>query len=133
VPNWLRNMTLVLVAILLVLGIGVFLFFNRGMEEVLALEIGSIDFSAVPDGVYLGSFAQNRWVYEVQVQVTGGVLEGIEIVRCKHEPIVRSMNKQVIEQILSSQSLDIQGVTGATVTTKALQKAVENALANIRP
>ncbi|WP_461370172.1 FMN-binding protein [Candidatus Darwinibacter acetoxidans] len=29
--------------------------------------------------------------------------------------------------------MDIQGVTGATVTTKALQKAVENALANIRP
>ena len=56
------------------------------------------------------------------------MLEDIIIVSSMHDAIVGKWNEQVVQEILQKQSLDIQGVSGATVTTKALQKAVQNAI-----
>lgn len=126
-PSWMRTSFVVLVGILIVMGLGV-LYFNQGMDQILALEVSSLDFSALPDGIYQGSFSHRRWSYQVEVQVRAGVVEAIEITKCAHEPLVRSLNQRVIEEILQNQSLDVQGVSGATVNTRALQKAIEDAV-----
>jgi uncharacterized protein with FMN-binding domain len=127
VSRQLRNIILLILGIVLVAGLGL-LVFNRGMGEILALEIAPIELAGVPAGVYQGSFSQNRWSYQVEVQVGAGVLEDIIIVSSMHDAIVGKWNEQVVQEILQKQSLDIQGVSGATVTTKALQKAVQNAI-----
>lgn len=126
-PKWLRNLIIVIVGIALVAWAGLIIF-NRGMDEVLALDIGFIDLASLPDGTYEGSYTQNRWFYRVLVQVRSGALEDITITHSNHESVVGKWNEEVIQEILQKQSLDIDGVSGATVTTKALQKAIENAL-----
>ena len=60
--------------------------------------------------------------------MSSGILEDITITKSNHESVVGKWNEEVIQEILEKQSLDIQGISGATVTTKALQKAIENAL-----
>lgn len=127
VPSWMRTSFAVLVGILIVVGLGV-LYFNQGMDQILALAVPDLDFSALPDGIYQGGFSHGRWLYQVEVQVRAGVVEDIEIIKCAHEPLIRSLNRRIIEEILQNQSLDIQGVSGATVNTRALQKAIEDAV-----
>ena len=129
-PKWLRNTIIVLVLILLSVGIGM-AFFNRGMGTILALEIVSPDFSTIPDGTYEGSFTQNRWSYSVRVQVGAGILEDITVTHSNHETVAGKWNEQIVLEILQKQSLDIQGVTGATVTTKALLRSIENAFRGV--
>lgn len=60
--------------------------------------------------------------------MNGGAVKDITIISDNYEAIVGKWDKQVIQKILQKQSLDIQGVSGATVTTRALQKTAQNAI-----
>ncbi len=60
-----------------------------------------------------------------------GRVTGISIVRDVwfHEA---NTTKQIINTIIEAQSLQVDAVSGATLTTKAYLKAVENALAGAK-
>lgn len=109
------------------------LIFNRGMNQIKKIEIKDIDLSQIKDGEYLGQYANGRWQYVVGVIVSGGKIKSIEILNEKSGFVDMNMYKQVndevISRVLKNQSLKVDVVTGATVNTKALLKALENALA----
>ncbi len=126
-PRGLRIVTILVVGIV-VIGLAGMTILTRGIDEVLALNISSIDLTGLPDGTYEGDYTQNRWSYTVLAEIESGRIQDIAIVHSNHESIVGRWNNEIVEEILEKQSLDIQGVSGATATTKALQKAVENAL-----
>lgn len=126
-PRFLRIVMVLVVLVALIAWVGLTVF-NRGMDEVMALDIGSVDIAELPDGIYEGDYTQNRWSYSVQVAVNSGRIRDITITHSNHEGIVGGWNEAIIAEILQKQSLDIQGVSGATATTRALQRAVENAL-----
>lgn len=42
--------------------------------------------------------------------------------------LYREVNESIISRVVENQSLKVDVVTGATVTSKALLKAIENAL-----
>ncbi|GAB4306926.1 FMN-binding protein [Pseudothermotoga elfii] len=108
------------------------LIFNRGMNQIKKIEIKDIDLSQIKDGEYLGQYASGRWHYMVRVIVSGGEIKNIEILNEKSGFIgmnaYKQLNDEVISRVLKNQSLKIDAVTGATVSTKALLKALENAL-----
>jgi uncharacterized protein with FMN-binding domain len=62
------------------------------------------------------------------VTVASGKVTGIEILRDVwfRKP---ELTEQVVSDVIKSQSLEVDIVSGATVTTRAYLKAVENALA----
>ncbi|HOJ88400.1 MAG TPA: FMN-binding protein [Pseudothermotoga sp.] len=109
-----------------------FLIFNKGMNQIREIQIKDIDFTKIEDGQYSGQYANGRWQYVVRVTVSAGRVTNVEILNEKSGFIDMKMYKQVndeiISRILKSQSLKVDAVTGATVTSKALLKAVENAL-----
>ncbi|HAE22790.1 MAG TPA: hypothetical protein DCG47_10770 [Spirochaetaceae bacterium] len=88
-----------------------------------------------PDGEYRGSytialpagaFAAFRHV-EVDVRVASGSITAIELV----EPeVMRSAEffRELPSRIIAEQSLDVDAVSGVTFTSKALIKAVQDAL-----
>lgn len=107
------------------------LIFNRGMNQIKKIEIKDIDLSQIKDGEYLGQYANGRWQYVVRVIVSGGKIKSIEILNEKSgfvENMYKKVNDEVISRVLKNQSLKVDVVTGATVNTKALLKALENAL-----
>lgn len=120
------------VSILVVaLGLGAFLLATESQRrEDRNLEIVDVDFSKVPDGTYLGSY--RGWnKFDVLVTVSGGQVTKIRIAEDSPTPATK-VTEGVLERIVNGQSLGVDAVSGATVTTNGLLKAVENALVSQR-
>jgi len=112
-----------IIAIIVIFAI--FLFY--GKEETLNLTITDIDLSKVTDGSYTGSYSKGRFSYKVEVTVKNNKIENITIVN-KPYISLEDVPKKIISRVLEKQSLNVDVVTGATVTSKAILKAIENAL-----
>lgn len=113
--------------LVVVVALGVLVFATEGQRrEDRGLRIADVDFSQVPDGDYRGSY--KGWnQFEVIVTVADGQVEAIEIADDSRDPAT-AVTDEVFERVLSEQSLQLDAVNGATVTTNALLKAVEQAL-----
>lgn len=99
-----------------------------GMTEIKRLVIREVDLSKVPDGTYTGSYHKGRWVYDVQVTVKDHRILSAKNTNPRMDT-AKELNEKAEAAILAKQSIDIDVVSGATVNTRAFQKAVENALA----
>jgi len=117
--------------LIVAVGVGVMLLATEGQRrEDRNLEIADVDFSKVPDGTYRGSY--EGWnKFDVLVTVAGGEVTDIKIAEDSPNPATDVTDK-IIERIVGDQSLDLDAVSGATVTTNALLKAVEHALVEQR-
>ncbi|MEA4882483.1 MAG: FMN-binding protein [Clostridia bacterium] len=116
------------VAIVLVaLRLGGAIFLKSGLEAGRNLPIGVLDFSKLKDGVYTGRHQAGRWSNEVKVTVSSGRVTDIRILRGIRFATPK-FAEDVVRSIMEAQSLQVDTVSGATITTKAYLKAVENAL-----
>lgn len=90
------------------------------------LEIGSIDLHAIQDGETIG-VCQNKILFAVvKVQVQDHKITDVEVVA--HKDSYREQAEQIAGAVCSAQSLEIDAVTGATLTSDTVLKAIENAL-----
>ena len=105
---------------------GVFFMFN-GMSVVKNMPINNVDLGSVSDGTYTGAFKVGRWSSKVEVTVKDHKITDIKMVSA--DPTVTSVSQDSVSKVIADQKLDIDIVSGATVTTKALLKSIENALA----
>jgi uncharacterized protein with FMN-binding domain len=118
----MKIVLIVLGVIVVVALLGLFAL-TRGMKEIKALQIEGLDISKVPDGVYEGAYAKTRWKYRVKVTVKGGKIEDIEVIESPAD--IAGKAAQVMRE---TQSIEVDTVSGASINTRAFQKAVENAL-----
>ena len=122
----LKIIVWVLVGLAVLVG-GVIAFGFIGRRAGETLPIGNVDFSTLPDGEYTGQYKGGRWSNRVRVTVKAGRVTGIDVVRdiLFRQPEV---TRRTLEAIIETQSLEVDAVSGATITAKAYLKAVENAL-----
>ena len=101
--------------------------FTKELNEAYAnLVINDVDLSQVPDGVHSGSFDLRIVAADVKVEVQGGRIKSIEIVRHIHGR--GAVAEAVTQSVLETQSLSVDAVSGATMSSKVILKAIENAL-----
>ncbi len=105
----------------------IFLFY--GKEETLKLVITDVDISKIPYGNYIGSYNRGRFSYKVEVIVKNNKIASITILN-KPSISLEDVPKKIIDRIIEKQSLNVELVTGATVTSKAILKAIENAISS---
>ncbi|MEA4882303.1 MAG: FMN-binding protein [Clostridia bacterium] len=96
---------------------------RRGIKSLL---ISAVDFSGLRDGVYTGQYKGGRWSNKVKVTVASGRVTAIDVVR--DIQYQSEVTRKAINEVIEAQSLQVDTVSGATITTKAFLKAVENAL-----
>lgn len=90
------------------------------------LQIGTVDLSEVSDGTYIG-VCQNKILFAVvQVEIESHTIIGIEVI--EHKASYMSQAEQIAGAVCSEQSLEVDAVTGATLTSDTVLKAIENAL-----
>ena len=89
-----------------------------GIPELLA---------TLPDGRYEGSFSPGKFVgATVAVSVAAHRISGIEIL--EHNYGQGKPAEQITESVIVSQGLAVDSISGATVSSKVILVAIENAL-----
>jgi len=110
----------ILLAIVLVM----FMLLINGLSEGAKAQIYGIDLTDIADGDYVGEYDFKRWSETVIVSVRNG--EIVEI--SAEENRIQDVSEELLSRVISAQNTTVDTVTGATVSSKALLKAIENAL-----
>lgn len=115
-----------LLVILLAVGGGI-IYLTSGLARTAALTIGNVDFRAAANGTYQGEYLDGRWTNRVQVTIADGRVVAIEL---QQAPVFSQadVNQQLFARVIEQQSLQVDAISGATVTCKALLKAIEHAI-----
>jgi uncharacterized protein with FMN-binding domain len=101
--------------------------FMTGLDKGRKVIVGTVNLSTVADGTYEGNYALNRWTNTLKVTVKDHKITEISVVK---DVVFKldSVTKGVFAAVINKQSLAIDIQSGATVTTKAYLKSIENAL-----
>lgn len=133
-----------LITILVILGIilavlaGTMLAFEPGRREALNLIIDRVDFKNLHDGTYVGEYKGKKDSLRnttVQVTVESGAVTEIKVIKGalaneKQTAEVRNGHSinDLLNEVIVSQSIQVDVISGATISSKVHLKAVENAL-----
>ncbi len=119
---------------LVVIAVGVALFMAfiypklKLQAELQRLQINEVELTKVSDGTYHGEFFYYDFMYEVEVVVVDHEITQIAVLKNIDDVEYAKRTEDMVEQVVKEQSLKVDMVTGATITSKALLKAIENAL-----
>jgi len=95
--------------------------------ELKKMEISDIDLADVPDGEYEGKHEYMGFTCRVKVKVRGHRITDVEVEEDRDDEYVDKA-KGMVDNMIREQSLDVDTVTGATFSSRAILKAAENAL-----
>ncbi|MCD4779607.1 MAG: FMN-binding protein [Candidatus Omnitrophica bacterium] len=101
---------------------------SRRLKEIKEMPINDIPLAQIDDGKYRGSYEYGKFTYIVDVTVTRHQIKDIVIIQSQEDSGHARAATGVLARVLARQTPNVDVVTGATMTSKALLKAVENAL-----
>jgi uncharacterized protein with FMN-binding domain len=106
---------------------GVMISLTQGLGEGKNIEINGLNMSKIEDGTYKGSYEFRRWSNELEVVVNENKITDIKILSdVKYaNPAV---SDKLFDEVIEAQDTRVIAVSGATVTSKAYLKSIENAL-----
>lgn len=84
------------------------------------------DTGSLADGSYVGEYTLGPVHVKAQVELEEGVLTGVQLL--EHNNGLGKKAEVITARILEAQSLDVDCISGATVSSKCILKAVETAL-----
>ncbi len=125
-----------LIALIVVAGIGGAGWFGwsklmKEHREAANLPIKTVDFSKLKEGKYHGAYegGMYKWrVNECDVTVRGGKVTDIQLTNTKDPAAKNTQHMELYGRVIKAQSLQVDTISSATLTSKAYLKAVENAL-----
>ena len=117
----------IVLAVLALLAIPLLSLMFYGMGEIRRLVIAEVDLGKLADGAYTGSYHKGRWTYDVEVTIESHRITAVKNLNKRMETL-KDWNEKAEAAMLNKQAINIDVVSGATITTKAFEKAVERAL-----
>jgi uncharacterized protein with FMN-binding domain len=122
---------LIIVAVLGVGGLIGWQYIAKEHKEAMSLPLNAVDFSKLADGVYTGEYAGGMYKWrtnKVEVTVSSGKVTEIKLLESKFSENPGKYVDPLYEQVIGRQTLQVDAVSGSTLTSKAALQAVENAL-----
>lgn len=114
------------IAFFLLTGCGTIEKFKKEEQILSTLQVKRIDLSGKKDGSYAGAYQLPLKSARVRVVIQNGKIMDIELLEHSHGP--GHSGEGVIASVLRQQSLQVDAVSGATKSSMAILKAIENAL-----
>ena len=121
------KIAIVVVGIGLLYGAGELTKFVRYKQKVKATKIENVDISQVADGRYIAKTNFGYVAAEVAVSVENKIITKVEVLHHKHEK-GQAAEEKIPKEIVRLQMVDVDIVSGATSSSKAIKKAAELAL-----
>lgn len=123
---------LIVVAVLGIGGAIGWSYLSKEHNEAKNLPLNAVNFSKLNDGTYIGSYDGGMYKWresEVQVTVSSGKVTNIQILKNKENRPPEFTN-ELFNRVIEAQSLKVDAISSATLTSKAYLQSVENALVN---
>ena len=96
------------------------------MQDIDGITIADPDLRFVKDGRWVGGYTTSLVSAETAVTVGGHRITGIEIL--KHDCGLGKPAERIGDRVIAAQSLQVDGISGATASSRVLLKAMERAL-----
>jgi uncharacterized protein with FMN-binding domain len=126
------------IVIIAVISFGGILLSLSGRHEVQKLTIDFVNFGKLDDGIYIGEYTgikSHSRDTRLQVTIYEGKISDIKILKGALDKegnpteLTGGLNiDDLFENVIKSQSLQVDVISGATLTSKTHLKALENAL-----
>jgi len=100
-------------------------------QEARGLPLEDIDFSKLNDGDYHGAYAGGMYQWrknECDVTVSSGKVTGIQLTTSQDPGGKNTQHEELYHRVIQAQSLQVDTISSATLTSKAYLKAIEHAL-----
>ncbi|RPI59040.1 MAG: FMN-binding protein [Chloroflexi bacterium] len=130
-----KGCAIVLLAILVLLAVGGGIGWSRlarEHREARSLPLNAVDFDRLKDdGVYHGVYEGGMYGWranECDVTVTNGRVTGIRLVVSQDSGAENTDHEMLYDRVIEAQSLQVDTISGATLTSKGWLQCVENAL-----
>jgi uncharacterized protein with FMN-binding domain len=129
-----RGCMVALAVILLILAIGGGIgwsFLSKEHREAASLPLNAVYFDMLKDGDYHGLYAGGMYKWrknECDVTVKNGKVTGIQLVNSTDPGAKNTYTAMLYERVIKAQSLQVDTISGASLTSKAYLQCVENAL-----
>ena len=100
-------------------------------KEARSLPLNAVDFGKLNDGTYHGAYEGGMYKWranECDVTVTNGGVTDIQLAGSKDPGGKNTQHKALYDRVIQAQSLQVDTISGATLTSKGWLQCVENAL-----
>ena len=104
---------------------------SKEHREAKSLPLDAVDFSELNDGTYHGTYEGGMYKWranECQVTVSSGKVTDIQLMGSDDPGSENTQHRALYDRVVQAQSLQVDTISGATLTSKAYLKAIENAL-----
>jgi uncharacterized protein with FMN-binding domain len=104
---------------------------SKEHREARSLPLDAVDFSKLNDGTYHGAYEGGMYKWRANacdVRVTNGKVADIQLTASQDPGGKNTQHKALYDRVIQAQSLQVETISGATLTSKAYLQAVENAL-----
>lgn len=93
-------------------------------------DVVDIDLSEIEDGIYNGSYQYSNNIYYAEVEIADHQFVNITITSDSKESNQSYVEQAiaVIDRVISTQSLEVDTISGATRSSKAILLAIQDAL-----
>lgn len=122
-----RNRILAIAAVV-VLSLVALVFFN--LPKPVSSSDAAFDLTQIVDGTYPGTCDNGLVKVRVEVEVQNHEITGVRLL--EHDNGLGGAAEAITDTIVQQQSVEVDAVSGATMSSKTILKAVENALSEGR-
>ncbi len=119
--------SILIVMLLIVLAVAAFTaYMAKELAPLNNVVIEALDLTAVKDGTYDGNHQAGPIDVALKVTVTDHRITQIDLI--KHENGQGGPAEAILKDVIASQSLQVDAITGATYSSKVILLAIEDAL-----
>ena len=119
----LNKITWIALIVLIVFGGAFFAIKSMKLPDV---QIDNVNLDQIPDGSYRGEYARGPVKVAVEVSVLNNQIENIAI--REHQCGLGRKAEKIVAEVLGKQTLQLDAISGATLSSNVILKAVEVAL-----
>lgn len=121
-----KRVGIICVIFILIFGTMIFFLFTKTQDAVEKQVNVEIDMNLVADGIYTGSSDGGLVQVEVEVEVKDHAIQNITLV--KHANGKGKPAEAMLDEMVKENTDNVDEVSGATVSSKTIRNAVNNAL-----
>ena len=126
--KWHRILTMLMAVCIVWHVVVYFMDFREYQRNIESITFKNIELSDVEDGTYVGEYHAGYIYAKVEVMIEDGNIISINLMEHRNEK--GKTAEKILDNIVATQEIDVDAVSGATNSSNVIKKAIEDAVTN---